>query len=75
MGELHHYMKDLYPNMGFVDTTLTTVADPDDQQAMVDNEDLAVQHQVKEDTGITSKIWLAVLALVAAMVFLGVMKS
>lgn len=74
-GELHYYMKDLYPNMGFMDTTLSTVADTDDQNAMVDDQDLAEKYNVKENPVQTKKIWMAVLAVIAVMFFLGVIKS
>jgi hypothetical protein len=73
--EMHHFMKDLYPNMGFEETATSTIADPDDQHALVDDQKLATEYQVKEDPFTGKKIGLAILALLAVMFALGVVKS
>ena len=70
-GELSFNFADMYPNMGFMTTRLETVAEADDQHALVDNQELAEQTQVKHDPASHKTIWFAVAGIVAVVVLVG----
>jgi hypothetical protein len=71
MGELSFHMADVYPNMGFIDTTTKTVAEADDQHALVDNQQLAQDFQVTTSPAEHKTIWFAVAGVVLAVILLG----
>lgn len=75
MGELHHHLADLYPGMGFMTTELQTVAEPDDQMALVDDGEIAERHPAKVDPKTSKGIWIGIIAILAIVIGMGGMKS
>lgn len=70
-AEMYHFMKDLYPNQGFYDTGALTQPEPEDQQAMVDDQELA-ETFIPEDPAANKKIWIALLIVAALIVGLSI---
>lgn len=68
MGGLSFYMGDLYPTYP-VTTRLQTVAEPEDQQALVDNQELAKENPAKQDPASNKNIWVSI-GIVFLVVFL-----
>ncbi|MFE2710183.1 hypothetical protein [Streptomyces mirabilis] len=69
IGEMFYHAADLYPNMGFMSTRTSTVPEAEDQMSLVDDEDTAKEHDVKQDP-ITSKQILLGFGIVFLVVFL-----
>lgn len=68
---MNHYMNDLYPNMGFMNTSLQTVAEPEDQIALPDDNKLATDIKVKQDPVQSKSIFSSVLIVLAIAIALG----
>lgn len=69
LGEMFFHTGDLYPNLGFLSTRSATVPEPEDQMSLVDDEDTAKEHDVKQDP-VTSKQILLGFGIVFLVVFL-----
>lgn len=66
---LHHFMSDLYP--GQMGTRDLSLAEPEDQNTLVDDQKLANQAQVtKHDPVKSKKIWLSIVAALAVVILL-----
>lgn len=70
-GELSHYMKDLYPNMGFENTTYLSIPEAEDQQAMVDDQKVAEETAKSSNKAGHKNILLGIILLVIIMFVLG----
>jgi len=71
MGELAFHMADVYPNMGFLNTSTVTVAEADDQHALVDNQELAEEHQVTQSPVDHKFLWFAIGGIILVVALLG----
>lgn len=70
-GEMNHFMKDLYPNMGFQNTTYTTIPEAEDQQALVDDQKIAEESAKQKNSGGHKNIMLGIILLIIIMFVLG----
>lgn len=66
-GELYFGMNDLYPGMGFYNTTHATQPEAADRQALVDDWDTAKKNP-NVDPEKNKKIWVSVIATVIIMI-------
>lgn len=69
MHELGFAMSDLYPNYGGVDTSTLVNPEADDQEALNEDTKVASESTTKEARG--KNIFLALLVLVALIIFFG----
>lgn len=69
-GSLNHFMGDLYPNMGFMNTRFNTIAEPEDQVALVDNQKLAESHNVSVNPNQARSIWVSIGIVLVVIVLL-----
>jgi len=67
---LHHYMSDLYPGQGFT-TEMETLMEPEEQQHMVDDQEIAVKNPVSVTPEQNKGVWLGVLAIILIIAALG----
>lgn len=74
-GELAFHMKDVYPDMGFMTTSLMAAPEAEDQTALVDDGAIAAQKDVKQDPKSSKAIWIGIVAIVALVIGMGGMKS
>ncbi|MDA2733461.1 hypothetical protein PDR34_27430 [Bacillus cereus] len=70
-GEMSHYMKDLYPNMGFQNTTYQTIPEAEDQQALVDDQKIAEETGKMENKAGHKNIMLGIVLILIIMFVLG----
>ncbi|HDR7311501.1 TPA: hypothetical protein QCX08_004009 [Bacillus cytotoxicus] len=70
-GELSHFMKDLYPNMGFQNTTYTTIPEAEDQNALVDDQKVAEESQKADNKAGHKNIMLGIVLILIIMFLLG----
>lgn len=68
-GGLSFYLGDIYPTYP-VTTRLQTVAEPEDQNALVDNQKLAQENPAKDDPQKAKSIWWSILIVLAIIVLL-----
>lgn len=71
-GALNYFMSDLYPGYSPLYTRETTIAQPEDQLAMVDAAELATAvrpAQVPQQKKVS--IWLTIGIILAVIIFLG----
>ena len=66
------FYNDLYPNQGFYNTRSQTIPEPDDKQALAEDEKPTVKAKVSPKQ--KTNIWVALLVLLAVVVVLGVFK-
>jgi hypothetical protein len=69
MPNLDLYMNDIYPNMGRDNTNTIVQPDAEDQQALVDNEEIA--QKVNSSTPNKSRVLGAIGILFAIALFMG----
>ncbi|KYC77729.1 hypothetical protein B4092_4704 [Bacillus licheniformis] len=69
LGELFFHTADLYPNLGFMSTRTATLPEVEDQHALVDDEDMAKEVDVKQNP-ITYKQILLGFGIIFLFVFL-----
>lgn len=69
MRELGFSMSDLYPNFGGVDTSTMANPEADDQEALNEDVKVASESSTKDARG--KNIFIAMVVLVALVVFLG----
>ena len=74
-GELAFHLKDVYPDMGFMTTSLMAAPEAEDQNALVDDGDIAAKKDVKQDPKSSKAIWIGVVAILAIVIGMGGMKS
>jgi hypothetical protein len=70
-GKLEFFMGDIYPNMSLFTTKSQTVAEAEDQYALVDNEELAEKHQVKSNPVQHKRIWIVLAVAIGFIVLMG----
>lgn len=73
-GELAFPMKDVYPDMGYMTTSLMTAPEPEDQHALVDDGAIAEKVDVKQNPAASKSIWIGVIAIIALVIGMGGMK-
>lgn len=73
-GELAFYAKDVYPDMGFMTTSLMTAPEAEDQTALVDDGDIAEKKDVKQNPQSSKAIWIGVIAIIAIVIGMGGMR-
>lgn len=73
-GELAFYVKDVYPDMGFMTTSLASAPEPEDQNALVDDGDIATKQDVKQNPQSSKAIWIGVIAIIAIVIGMGGMR-
>jgi hypothetical protein len=71
--KMQFYYGDVYPNYP-ITTRLMTVAEPEDQQALVDDEELAHQNPPKVHPAKHQSIWLSLSLILAVIVFFSIEK-
>lgn len=67
------FMKDLYPNFNGVDTSLSAVPDPDDQDTMGEDVKTAEKSNPTDASG--SKIGIAIVIIVGVAFVMGFMNK
>ncbi|QWG70200.1 hypothetical protein EXW32_27820 (plasmid) [Bacillus mycoides] len=70
-GELSHFKKDLYPNLGYENTSFLTIPEAEDQQAMVDDQKVAEETAKSSNKAGHKNILLGIVLLVIIMFVLG----
>ncbi|MGG1343876.1 hypothetical protein ABE244_25630 [Bacillus toyonensis] len=68
---MNHFMNDLYPNMGYMNTGFQTIAEAEDQKSLVDDQKLATDIKVKQDPVKSGHIYKSVLIVLAIALALG----
>lgn len=68
---MNFYLGDIYPNYP-VTTRLMTVAEPDDQQALVDDEQLAQENPAKIHPEKPKSIWWSIVLILALVIFFSI---
>lgn len=66
---MNFYLGDVYPNHPMT-TRLMTVAEPDDQQALVDDEQLAQDNPAKLNPAKPKPIWFSIVVILVIVAFL-----
>jgi hypothetical protein len=68
-GALNFYMGDLYPGQaGYFNTSALSLPGPEDQMALVDDEQLAQQNPVDVDEHDHKKVWAAIAVVIGLIV-------
>ncbi|AGT13372.1 hypothetical protein O144_gp13 [Bacillus phage Wip1] len=70
-GELSHFKKDLYPNLGFENTSYLSIPEAEDQQAMVDDQKVAEETARTSNKAGHKNIMLGIVLLIIIMFVLG----
>ena len=72
MGEMSFKLRDLYPNMGYEETSTMSAPEVDDQDAL--NEDVKAAEETSATEASTRNIFIALGMICALVIFLGGVK-
>lgn len=69
MASMNFSMRDLYPNMGGLETSVAVAPEPNDQDVL--NEDFDTAQKASQTKASNKNIFIALIVIIALIVFLG----
>ncbi len=71
MASLFHHSADLYPGMGYLNTSLVTVPEPEDQVALPDDQKIATDMKASHSPVTSGNIWRSIGIVMVIVILLG----